>query len=86
MNINDIPGIGKYKAYIGAAILMLGGLSGFFHALGDVTGVTELLLSGQLSIVDWFNQASAAASQAWLFGLGLVGVGVRHAQKKATGI
>lgn len=84
--LKDIPGIGKWKAYIGSAILLLGGASGLFHALGEVTGITQHLLTGDLTIVDWFQQVSAAASQAWVFGLGLVGIGVRHAQNKATGV
>jgi hypothetical protein len=83
--IQEIPGIGKYKGYIGAAIILFAGLSGFFHALGDTAGLTHDMLTGDLGLVEWAQRSGEAISQAWLFGLGLFGVGARHAIAKGTG-
>lgn len=83
--LKDVPGIGKYKAYVGAAIVMLAGLSGLFHALGDVAGVLHDMLTNDVTLMAGAQQLGDALSQAWLFGLGLFGVGARHAIAKGTG-
>lgn len=84
--LSDVPGIGKYKAYIAGAVLMLGGVSGLFHGIGDIAGVSGHFLGGDLTILDFVNQVSVAAQQTWEFFLGLGVIGVRHGQAKTTGI
>lgn len=78
----NVPALGKYKAYIASAMLMLAGLSGAFHALGDFFTLLLSLLEMKINVFDFLTQAPTVLQPATMFFLGYLGIGLRHGQDK----
>ena len=79
----NIPMLGKYKGYIASGVLMLAGLSGAFHALGDFCSLLLTMLEMKISVFDFFAQAPTVLQPATVFFMGYLGLGLRHGQDKA---
>lgn len=78
----NLPLIGKYKAYAAGAALMLAGLSGALHSLGDFSTLLIAVLEMKVSVLDFIEQAPRILEPATNFLLGYGVIGVRHAQDK----
>lgn len=84
LTLDQIPFIGKWKAYTAGVLLMLGGLHGLLDGVVQIVSLTEQLLTFHIGIFQYASSLETAAVSVGMFAAGLAAIGLRHGQNKAA--